>query len=105
MNRAEVICDELVRVGDIIVAARDLVADGQVINLKPLENEIGRICDGMDGLNAIDAERVKPVLLSLIDDLDRLATEMRARQSDFEDQLRSLTTHGKAAQAYTSPKK
>ncbi len=101
MNRAETIRDELTRVGDIIVAARDLVSDGQMINLKPLEGEIGRICEGLNGLNAVDAERIKPVLLGLIDDLDRLAIEMRNRQNDCEEQLRSLSSHGKAARAYT----
>lgn len=102
MNRADSIRDELTRIGDIIVAARDLVADGQLINLKPLENEIGRICEGMNGLNGVDAERIKPVLLGLLDDLDRLAAEMRLRQTDYEEQLRSLSSHGQAAQAYAT---
>lgn len=104
MNRVDSIRDELTRVADIIVAARDLVGDGQLINLKPLENEIGRICEDMTGLNGVDAERVKPVLLGLIDDLDRLASEMRLRQTDYEEQLRSLSNHGKASQAYTTGK-
>jgi hypothetical protein len=102
MTSAQTICNELTRVGDIIVAARDLVADGQLINIKPLENEIGRICGDLGGLNATDAERVRPILLALIDDLDRLAAEMRARQSDFEDELRAFSTHSKATTAYTA---
>lgn len=103
MINAGTIAEDLTKMGDIIVAARDLVADGQLINLKPLESEIGRIGKELAGINAVDAERIKPVLLSLLDELDRLAGDMRARQADVESQLRSLSTHASAARAYQAP--
>ena len=105
MTRAESICDELNRVGDVITAARDLVNDGQLINLAPLQNEINRICSGLDGLDAAAAAQVQPVLLGLIDDLDHLAHDMRVRQLGHEEQLRALTTHSGAATAYTAPRR
>ena len=108
MNRAETFNDELSRIGDIIVAARDLVADGQLINLAPLEGEINRICQGLTSLSGPEAETVKPVLLSLMDELDRLAGEMRSRQAEYETELRELTTHANAARAsrayHTTPR-
>lgn len=60
MTRAERICDELNRVGDVIIAARDLVNDGQLIKLAPLQNEINRICSGLDGPDAAAAQ-VQPI--------------------------------------------
>ena len=35
-----------------------------------------------------------PVLLSLMDELDRLAGEMRARQAEYETELRELAKDG-----------
>jgi hypothetical protein len=43
MTSTQTISSELTRVCDIIVAASDLAADGQLINNQPLENMIGRI--------------------------------------------------------------
>lgn len=100
MSLAEDMRDELTRIGDIVIAARDLIADGQLINLNPLENEVSRICGEIECLNADQAAPLKPVLLSLIDDLDRLAGEMRQRQNEFEQELREVSTHANAARAY-----
>lgn len=100
MSLADNMKDELRRIGDIVTAARDLVADGQLINLNPLESEISRICGEIECLNGDEARNLKPVLLSLIDDLDRLAGMMRERQTEYEDELRSLSTHANATRAY-----
>lgn len=99
-SNAEGISHDLTHIGDVISAARDLVADGQLVNLGPLEREVDRICGGLGELTRGEAERVKPVLLSLMDELDRLAEEMRARQGEYESELRSLASHQNAAKAY-----
>lgn len=100
MSQAETMRDELSRIGDIVVAARDLISDGQLINLNPLESEVSRICGEIECLNADQAAPLKPVLLALINDLDRLAGEMRQRQNEFEQELREVSSHSKAARAY-----
>lgn len=107
MTSADTLCQELARINDVVAAARDLVADGQLINVAPLEGEIGRICGGLGSLTGAEAEKVKAVLLSLMDELDRLAGEMRTRQDEYERELRALATHRKAAHAYhkVPPKK
>ena len=45
---------------------------------------------------------MRTILLALIDDLDRLAEQMRARQSDFEDEVRAFYTRSKATTAYVA---
>lgn len=100
MITADDICRDLTHIGDVISAARDLVADGQLVNLGPLEREVDRICGGLVDLPGGDAEKVKPVLLSLMDELDRLAEQMRARQGEYESELRSLASHQNATKAY-----
>lgn len=100
MNRSNTFHDELVRINDIVVAARDLIADGQLINLTPLEDEVTRICQGLEGISGTEVEKIKPALLSLMDELDRLADEMRSRQAEYESELRTLASHKNAARAY-----
>jgi len=100
MSLAEDMRDEITRIGDIVVAARDLISDGQLINLNPLENEMSRICGEIETLNADQAAPLKPALLSLIDDLDQLAGEMRQRQNEFEHELREISSHTNATRAY-----
>lgn len=100
MSHAQTIHEELTRIADIVTAARGLVADGQMINLAPLEAEVTRICGELDGLSGAEAQTLKPVLLSLMDDLDALARLMREKQAEFEKELRTLTTHRSAAKAY-----
>lgn len=97
---AETLCHELARINEVITAARELVADGQLVNLAPLEGEVARICGALATLSATEARRAQPVLLALMDELDRLAGEMRARQSEYEEELRSLASHRNAARAY-----
>lgn len=100
VSNADQLCQDLGRISDVVNAARDLVADGQLINMAPLENEVDRLCGGIGQLPADDANRVKPLLLSLMDELDRLADEMRARQNEYESELRTLASHKNAARAY-----
>ncbi len=100
MSDAATIRAELARINEVVAAARDLIADGQFINLAPLEGEVERICGGIGALSGTDAEIVKPALLALMDELDRLAGEMRERQGEYESELRSLASHRNAARAY-----
>ncbi|HSG33907.1 MAG TPA: hypothetical protein VLA37_05180 [Sphingomonadaceae bacterium] len=102
MTHAQTVHDELTRIADIVTAARGLVSDGQMINLAPLEAEVTRICGELDGLSGAEAQTLKPILLSLMDDLDALARLMREKQSAFEKELRSLTSHRSASKAYNS---
>ena len=100
LSTAEDLKTDLQGLGSIVTAARGFVADGKVVDLVPLEQEIKRICDNIIALPADQNAPLRPVMLALIDDLDKLATEIRDTHSELEGQLQSSSTHKSAVAAY-----
>ena len=97
---AEDLKTDLQGLGSIVTTARGFVADGKVVDLAPLEQEIKRICGSITALPADQNAPLKPVMVALIDDLDKLAAEIRDTHSELEGQLQSLSTHKVAVAAY-----
>ena len=97
---AEDLKTDLQGLGSIVIAARGFVADGKVVDLAPLEQEIKRICDSITELPADQNAPLRPVMVALIDDLDKLAAEIRDTHSELEGQLRSFSNHKTAIAAY-----
>ena len=91
---------DLQGLGSIVTAARGFVADGKVVDLVPLEQEIKRICDRITTLPTDQNVPLRPVMVALIDDLDKLAAEIRNTHSELESQLQSFSKHTNAVAAY-----
>jgi hypothetical protein len=90
MVDAQTIRSDLTKINDVVAAARDLVGDGQIINMQPLENEVERICANMNGLDAAHANEIRPIMLSLMDELDHLAKAMNCLTSAPMGQIRGI---------------
>ncbi len=97
---AEDLKTDLQGLGSIVTAARGFVADGKVVDLAPLEQEIKRICGSITALPADQNAPLKPVMVALIDDLDKLAAEIKDTHSELEGQLQSFSNHKTAIAAY-----
>ncbi len=100
LSTAEDLKTDLQGLGSIVTAARGFVADGKVVDLAPLEQEIKRICGSITALPADQNAPLKPVMVALIDDLDKLAAEIRDTHSELEGQLQSFSNHTTAVAAY-----
>jgi len=94
---------DLQNVASIILAARGLVAEGQAVNLTPLETEVRRLCDALGTLTPAENMPLRPMMVSLIDDLDKLAGDISRRHSELKSQLESLNSGSRAATAYVPP--
>ncbi len=97
------ILEGITKISDIVTAARDLVKDGQIIDVQPLEQEVEDLCAMLAGVDAQTAREVQPILLGLMEELNHLAQTMDDRHSQLSDELRSLAAHGNAASAYSVP--
>ena len=91
---------DLQGLGSIVTAARGFVADGKVVDLAPLEQEIKRICDHITTLPADQNAPLRPVMVALIDDLDKLAVAITDTHSQLKVQLQSFSKHTNAVAAY-----
>ncbi len=100
LSTAEDLKTDLQGLGSIVTAARGFVADGKVVDLAPLEQEIKRICDSITELPADQNAPLRPVMVALIDDLEKLAAEIRDTHSELEGQLQSFSNHTTAVAAY-----
>lgn len=100
LSTAEELKSDLQGLGSIVTAARGYVADGKVVDLVPLEQEIKRICDAITALPEDQNAPLRPVMVALIDDLEKLAAEIRDTHSELEGQLQSLSNHTTAVAAY-----
>ncbi len=96
----QIIAEELQGLNDLVVAARDIVATGQTIDLAPVEQEVERICDDIKRLAPQQSANLKPALLSLIDDLGKLTEDMTACHAELKSQLENMASHSTVAATY-----
>ena len=94
------ITQELQGLNDLVVAARDIVASGRVIDLDPVQKEVERICDDIKKLPLQESTNLKPAMVSLIDDLGKLTEDMQTHHDKLKSQLENLNSHGNVATAY-----
>lgn len=103
VSKTELLRQDLHNVGSIVSAARSLIQTGQMVNLEPLEREVQRLCDQIIALPGIENAPLRPMMMSLIDELNKLAGEMRGHHAQLQEQLRELTARERATAAYVTP--
>ena len=102
-SRVDLLRQDLQNVGSIVTAARGLIAQGQAVNLQPLEREVQRLCDQILKLPGVEGAPLRPMMTGLIDELTKLAGEMRGHHAQLQEQLRELTARDRATAAYVTP--
>lgn len=102
-SRIDLLRQDLQNVGSIVTAARGLIAKGQAVNLQPLEREVQRLCDQILKLPGAESAPLRPMMTGLIDELTKLAGEMRGHHAQLQEQLRELTSRERATAAYVTP--
>ena len=102
-SRVDLLRQDLQNVGSIVTAARGLIAKGQAVNLQPLEREVQRLCDQILKLPGVENAPLRPMMTGLIDELTKLAGEMRGHHAQLQEQLRELTSRERATAAYVTP--
>ncbi len=99
MNEQSIL-QELQSLNDLVVAARDIVSAGRVIDLDPVQKEVERICDDIKQLPPRESANLKPALVSLIDDLGKLTEDMKTCHAELKSQLENLASHSTVAATY-----
>jgi hypothetical protein len=83
-----------------IDSARLLLRQGSVIDLKGVEAYVEQACSGIPALPAPDRERLKPTLITLIDELNLLSEQLTTQHQDISGTLRNIGTRTRAVSAY-----
>lgn len=90
------------QISNMIEAARRLIGEGHLVDLRLLESRVESFCGSLRNAPPDTAAELRPAMLGLIDDLGRLAQDIRRIQSETAAKLGDTITRQRAATAYAS---
>lgn len=103
MSRIAHIRRGLEEVVGAVLLARRKVNEGQLIDLSGLERRVDELCGLIQTEDKNEAQPLKPTLLSLIEDLNRLSEDLKDQHGQVASALRGSQSHRSAAAAYRKP--
>ena len=92
--------DALREAAAAIGAARTLLDQGNVVDLKGLESHVERACGAIPTLDPSERERLKPALIALIDGLNGLGDQLSSQHEELSGTLKGMGTRRQAVSAY-----
>jgi hypothetical protein len=84
---------ELAEIAAAIDAARQAVAEGEMIEIDGLDEAVAKVCDGAQKAPAEERAALAQELVALAEALDRLASDMQ-QQSDAVERRRASSAYG-----------
>ncbi|NQU60521.1 MAG: hypothetical protein HQ512_05285 [Rhodospirillales bacterium] len=83
-SSASELADEIASLATLITQARELVADGNSIDLGALSSKVGEFCNGLaaNPPKGEDATSITTMIEALVEDLNSLAQEINQQQKD-----------------------
>jgi len=102
MSDAETPQQALASISAFAATARKLLQEGKAVELTPLEERVDRFCRMMGAVPTAEREALRPVFLSLIDEIGRLERDLRAGHASTMQQINQLNQGRRAADAYGS---
>jgi hypothetical protein len=84
----------------LLEEVRSELDNGATIDLDPLQPQVEDICQRAAGLPAGEEETIRPRLLALIDELNRLGAALEARVADLKGLLDGTGDRSRALEAY-----
>jgi|GEM_PF-2401720 len=88
--------NQLADIASMIEEARDAVADGELVDLTEIQGLVQDACLAIQANPPTDADTVHEVIGGIIEDLNRLAEELKAQQ----EKLGSAVVRRAARSAY-----
>lgn len=92
--------NELSEAMDRVAAARRLLANGYSVDLKGLDLEVARLCEAINATPPAERGPLKPALIAMTDELDKLGADLRTHRDTLTGEIRSLNRGSEAAKAY-----
>lgn len=90
----------LLAAANVVSEARLAVERGSFVDLKGLEAEADSICRELAEIPRGEGDGLKPALVALADDLDRLTQSLGAAHKQLAEEIGELANRRRAAKAY-----
>ena len=88
---------------NVINQTRQAVARGDGVDLSGLEKEVDGICQAIAGAEPGAGALLKPALVALMDDLDRLTEVLQGAHAQLRKEMNALGARRRATKAYGQP--
>ncbi len=88
------------QIATVVDAARRLVAEGHLVDLRSLETRVANFCAATQNVPADAAAELRPVMLGLVDELGRLDAAVRQSQTETAAKLGETLARRRAVSAY-----
>ncbi len=85
--------------------ATNMLHQGQVMELEPVESRVQETCKSIAALNDNDRAAVRPHLLGLLDDMDKFYELLKTQHSELKEQIKKMNPQRQATQAYSKAAK
>lgn len=89
--------------GNVVNEARRAVESGGHVDLAGLEREVDEICTALATLPDGTASGLKPPLVALVDDLEKLTDTLSAAHKKLAGDVGALGARRRASKAYGQP--
>jgi len=86
--------------GGLLGEARRRLAEGTTEDIAQLAAAIETCCQGIQALAPSEGQQLRPGLVGLMDELNRLENELKHQRDRLEEHLASLATRRRAHAAY-----
>ena len=100
MNMTHEYARDIGRLTDLVLAARAILADGRIVDLSGLAQEVSAVADKLRVSRIDDSRPIKPALLSLVEEFDRLRDEICRQHVVLSHELKKLGVRHGATMAY-----
>jgi len=94
------ILQELESVTSMVIASREAVREGRPPDFPGFEARIDVMCAALGSLPRETASTFRSPLISFIDELDKLTTEMQAQQQQMRGEISDVSGRQRATAAY-----
>lgn len=100
MSDSTAIKTEIAKTSELIDAFRLRTGEGNLIDLTGLDDRVMALCKNIEKLPAAERAPLKPVMLTLIDNLNSLVEAIREQHAAVRDDLKAVTSRERAVSAY-----
>jgi hypothetical protein len=80
--------------------ARRRIDGGDIVELRDLDRAVADVCTAVARLPLHERAGLKPPVMALIDELDKLSATLKQQHSQISESLRAHSSHHQAVRAY-----
>lgn len=84
-----------------IADAKEIIARGEIIELKSLEDRVRTMCESVAAMDKEEAITHKPELERLMQELDKLQSVLMDSKGKLQEELSGVQSHSVASHAYS----